>query len=100
MRLLEGEPRTFDVPLVHNTLLCMIPPCQERFQHSIPTQKSVDVFRPTYDASQTFVPPERRKSYTSRIAITFRFYRPDFAPGGSKEARREGTPRCSCKLPW
>jgi len=104
VHLLEGEPRTYDVPLAHNSLLCMIPPCQERYQHSIPTQKSADVFRPTYDADQTFIPPDKRKSYTSRIAITFRFYRPDFAPSGSKEKRggrrREGTPRCACQLPW
>lgn len=81
----------------------MVPPCQERFQHGIPTQKSVDVFRPTHDAQQNFIPPDQRKSYTSRIAITFRFYRPDFAPSEAKEGlerRREGTPRCSCKLPW
>lgn len=103
MRALEGEPRTFDVPLVHNTLLLMVPPCQEKFKHSIPTQPSIDAFRPAYGVDGTLFEPEERTSFSSRIAVTFRFYRPDFAPGGeqgTRGRRREGTPRCACGLPW
>lgn len=76
----------------------MVPPCQEAFKHSIPPQKSIDVFRPSYDAQGQFVPLDWRDKMTSRIAVTFRFYREDFRP--QAEGRRQGTPRCGCGIPW
>ena len=78
---------------------------QERFKHSIPQQKAIDLFRPS-------LPPPFPMDHdvaNYRINITFRFYRvrtpqliaetvvpltftqPDFHP--------ETTPRCRCNSP-
>jgi len=60
---------------------------QERFKHSVPLQKAVDLFH------SPFPPPFKMEHDVSnyRINITFRFYRPDFRP--------ETTPRCRCNIP-
>lgn len=63
----------------------------------------MDIFKPPYDSAQRWVPLEDRKGYTSRINITFRFYRPDFRPYpglGPGGAKRQGTPVCRCGIPW
>jgi hypothetical protein len=74
--------------------------CQERFKHAVPPQKTIDAFKSTYpppvlpsasigtseNRAFEMMPPE-----TSRINITFRFYRPDFAP--------TTIPRCHCGIP-
>lgn len=61
--------------------------CQERFKHSIPPQSAIDLYRPAYP--QTDGRPI--ESTNVRINITFRFYRPDFAP--------PSIPRCKCGIP-
>ena len=43
---------------------------------SVPIAKALDLFRPGYDIEQRAIPLESQKTYTSRINITFRFYRP------------------------
>ncbi|KZT56427.1 hypothetical protein CALCODRAFT_435763 [Calocera cornea HHB12733] len=80
------EPRTFDIPLPHNSLLIMHPLTQERFKHSIPPQTRLDVFRPPLPA----LPGGDTRAYNQRINITFRFYRPDFC---------DLAPNCACGLP-
>lgn len=42
---------------------------------SIPPQKAIDIYRPQWDREGNPVPPEKQETYTSRINITFRFYR-------------------------
>jgi hypothetical protein len=54
-------------------LLIMHAGCQERYKHSVPPARALD------------------GAYACRINITFRFFRPDFAP-----AR---VPRCACGVP-
>ncbi|KAF9228641.1 hypothetical protein BS17DRAFT_202612 [Gyrodon lividus] len=81
--------RTFNVPLLHNSLTVMHATCQESFKHSIPPQPTLDLYRPLYPhPARPFSPPERSNC---RINITFRFYRPDFHP--------KSTPRCKCDVP-
>ncbi|CAE6462070.1 unnamed protein product [Rhizoctonia solani] len=80
---LQREARTYIVPLPHNSLVIMHPPCQERFKHTVPSQQAIDMFRPPF-------PPNSEPSNV-RINITFRFYRPDFKPNT--------TPRCACGDP-
>ncbi|KAJ9117157.1 hypothetical protein QFC20_000300 [Naganishia adeliensis] len=102
---LGNSLRTYAVTLGHNSLCIMHAGTQELYKHTVPPTPtgSVDIFKPPYDSAQRWVPPEARKGYTSRINITFRFYRPDFrpypglAPGGGK---RQGTPVCRCGIPW
>jgi len=77
------EPRTFDIPLPHNSLLIMHPTTQERFKHSIPPQSRLDVFRPAIPP----FPGADVPAYNQRINITFRFYRPDFC---------DSAPKCKC----
>lgn len=81
------QPRTFYISLPHNSLTIMHASCQERFRHSIPQQSSIDIYKPAF-------PPEsgeKIQEYNSRINITFRFYRPDFAC--------DRNPVCKCGLP-
>jgi hypothetical protein len=47
--------------------------CQERYKHSVPPARALD------------------GAYACRINITFRFFRPDFAP--------TRVPRCACGVP-
>ena len=50
----------------------MHPPTQERYKHSVPPQKAIDLFRPAYDEEQQPVAKEGRTAYKARIGITFR----------------------------
>ena len=50
----------------------MHPPTQERYKHSVPTQKAIDLFRPAFDEHQQPIPKEDRVAYKARIGITFR----------------------------
>ena len=43
---------------------------------SVPTAKALDLFRPGYDIDQLPINSANQKTYTARINITFRFYRP------------------------
>jgi hypothetical protein len=83
----ERNAQTFNIPVNHNSLLIMHASCQERFKHAVPPQQTIDAFKPI------FPPPAREMmpANTSRINITFRFYRPDFAA--------KTIPRCHCGVP-
>ena len=89
--------RTYEVTLGHNSLVLMNAGCQERYKHTsvyrrhhygtrvvrgaecgilrVPTQKALDLFRPAFDLLQEPIPPDQQTAHTSRINITFRFYR-------------------------
>ncbi|WVQ94531.1 hypothetical protein IAU59_001610 [Kwoniella sp. CBS 9459] len=82
--------RTYEVNLGHNSLCLMNAGCQERFKHTVPPQKALDLFRPAYDQSEDAILLFKQKAYTSRINITFRT-----GPLGL----REGTPTCRCGIP-
>ncbi|KAG8827605.1 hypothetical protein FRC17_007751 [Serendipita sp. 399] len=94
----ERNAQTFNIPVTHNSLLIMHASCQERFKHCVPPQQTIDAFKPPFppppalakqgdkDDQMEMMPPD-----TSRINITFRFYRPDFAP--------KSIPRCHCGVP-
>lgn len=109
-----GHPlRTYALRLAHNSLCIMHAGTQELYKHSVPpaANGSLDRFKPAYDERMARIPPAHRKGYTSRINITFRFYRPDFRPypgkpfGESRAGaaphgqRRQGTPVCRCGIP-
>ncbi|KAJ3313351.1 hypothetical protein HDV04_002157 [Boothiomyces sp. JEL0838] len=75
--------QTYDILLPHNCLLVMFPPCQERFKHTVPkigatVSKSIGtlISHPT--------------SGTSRICITYRMTRPEYA---------DNVPTCNCGSP-
>lgn len=85
----ERHPRTFNVPLPHNSLVIMHAATQESFKHSIPPQSALDLYRPLYPhSSRPTSPPEPSNC---RINVTFRFYRPDFSSNS--------IPRCKCGAP-
>jgi 2OG-Fe(II) oxygenase superfamily len=96
----ERNAQTFNIPVTHNSLLIMHASCQERFKHAVPPQQTIDVFKPVFppaalpsasigtSGSRTL---EMMAPETSRINITFRFYRPDFAS--------KTIPRCHCGIP-
>jgi len=69
----------------------------------VPPQKALDLFRPAFDIFEQAIPPDRQQTYTTRINITFRFYRDDFHPspgtGLKGDATRQGTPSCKCGMP-
>ncbi|KAG8944081.1 hypothetical protein FRC00_010770 [Tulasnella sp. 408] len=103
--------RTFNVSLPHNSVRVFRPPltvlvltwfcisnyqliimhggCQEHFKHTIPIipGTGIDAFRPAFPKD----PSSPAATYNERINVTFRFYRPDFAPST--------TPRCKCNIP-
>jgi hypothetical protein len=108
----ERNAQTFNIPVTHNSLLIMHASCQERFKHAVPPQQTIDAFKPQFppplhdDADQdsrlhlddsAHKPeteddgPDMMPPTTSRINITFRFYRPDFRPAS--------IPRCHCGIP-
>ncbi|KAG6854922.1 hypothetical protein C0991_009745 [Blastosporella zonata] len=59
----------------------------ERFKHSIPPQPAIDIYHPAFpETPGGVIEPSK-----CRINITFRFYRPDFAPAS--------IPRCKCGIP-
>lgn len=71
-----GRPtRTYEVQLAHNSLCLMTAGCQERYKHTVPPQRALDTFRPGWDAMGEAVRAGEGESYTTRINITFRFYR-------------------------
>ncbi|EIW69031.1 hypothetical protein TREMEDRAFT_39338, partial [Tremella mesenterica DSM 1558] len=72
---LTTPTRTYEVKLGHNTLVLMNAGCQERYKHTVPTQKALDLFRPAWAIDQSPIPPTDQKAYASRINLTFRFYR-------------------------
>lgn len=98
----ERNAQTFNIPLTHNSLAIMHASCQERFKHTIPPQQTIDAFKPPFPPPPShsvsnqsteeveewgdMMPPS-----TSRINITFRFYRPDFKP--------TSIPKCQCGVP-
>lgn len=63
--------------------------CQEHFKHTIPIipGTGIDAFKPAFPKD----PSSPAATYNERINVTFRFYRPDFAPST--------TPRCKCNIP-
>lgn len=67
--------RSYEVTLGHNSLCLMTPGCQERFKHTVPPQKALDVFRMTWDADGRPIPPSEQIPSVTRINLTFRFYR-------------------------
>ncbi|WWC60158.1 uncharacterized protein I303_102722 [Kwoniella dejecticola CBS 10117] len=93
--------RTYELNLGHNSLCLMNGGCQERFKHTVPPQKALDLFRPAFDANEDPILLCDQKTYTSRINITFRFYRDDFHPDPAigPYGPREGTPLCKCGIP-
>ncbi|KAK6907200.1 hypothetical protein I203_101190 [Kwoniella mangroviensis CBS 8507] len=100
--------RTYELKLGHNSLCLMNAGCQERYKHTVPPQKALDLFRPTFDKDERPIPLHQQRTYTSRINITFRvdyhngrFYRDDFHPNPSTgpSGPREGTPICKCGIP-
>ncbi|GMK56622.1 hypothetical protein CspeluHIS016_0304620 [Cutaneotrichosporon spelunceum] len=95
----DEPPRTYEVTLGNNTLVLMTPGCQERYKHTIPPQRALDTFRIGWDAEGQPIPPEEQTPYTTRINITFRFYREDFHPDPSPDGLRSGTPFCKCGFP-
>ncbi|BEJ13347.1 hypothetical protein CspHIS471_0305210 [Cutaneotrichosporon sp. HIS471] len=95
----DEPPRTYEVTLGNNTLVLMTPGCQERYKHMIPPQRALDTFRISWDAEGQPIPLDEQTAYTSRINITFRFYRQDFHPEPSPDGLRSGTPYCKCGFP-
>ncbi|GHJ88607.1 hypothetical protein NliqN6_5009 [Naganishia liquefaciens] len=105
-----GHPiRTYALRLAHNSLCIMHAGTQELYKHTVPpaSNGSLDMFKPAYDEQMAPIPPEKRQGYTSRINITFRFYRPDFRPypgkplgkaGTPSQQPRQGTPVCRCGI--
>ncbi|CCA72374.1 hypothetical protein PIIN_06308 [Serendipita indica DSM 11827] len=87
----ERNAQTFHVPVVHNSLLIMHASCQERFKHTIPPQQTIDAFKPPFPPPVSIDEDQMMPPTTSRINITFRFYRPDFAA--------KSIPRCQCDIP-
>lgn len=91
----ERNAQTFNIPVTHNSLTIMHASCQERFKHTIPPQQTIDAFKPAFppptvgeleNTASDIMPPD-----ISRINITFRFYRPDFAA--------KTIPKCHCGIP-
>eukprot|EP00884_Botryococcus_braunii_P010896 jgi/Botrbrau1/19808/Bobra.0124s0051.1 len=64
-----------DIPLPHNTLLIMWPPCQEEWVHEVPKTKSVG---------------QHTVAGLQRVNLTFRKMKPDWSAM---------TPSCSCRRP-
>ncbi|ODO09235.1 hypothetical protein I350_02835 [Cryptococcus amylolentus CBS 6273] len=74
----DKPPRTFELTLSHNSLCLMNAGCQERFKHTVPTQKAIDLYRARFDINQNPIAEHKQAASTSRINITFRFYREAF----------------------
>ena len=72
--------------------------CQEMFKHSVPPQRTIDLFHPPFppppELLHVMPAPEdgdTQPGSNVRINITFRFFRPDFRPST--------TPKCKCGVP-
>ncbi|KDQ60675.1 hypothetical protein JAAARDRAFT_55409 [Jaapia argillacea MUCL 33604] len=92
------QPRTYNIPVTHNSLLIMHASTQEKFKHTVPPQPTIDLFRPPFPrqsppfaSSSSSNPDHQIEPSNCRINITFRFYRPDFHPST--------IPRCKCGVP-
>ncbi|KAG8891221.1 hypothetical protein FRB99_003767 [Tulasnella sp. 403] len=81
--------QTYNISLPHNSLIIMHASCQEHFKHSIPIIPStgIDIFKPSFPRDDK----TPIAAHTERINVTFRFFRPDFAP--------ETIPKCKCDVP-
>ncbi|POY69912.1 hypothetical protein BMF94_7092 [Rhodotorula taiwanensis] len=101
------EIRTLDIVLPHNSLLIMHAGCQERYKHAVPPVNGMDVFRlprTSLEVSDCFSEEEKEvllaRKWNERINMTFRHYRPDFAPRTlTSPPGYVGTPRCACGVP-
>ncbi|KWU43258.1 hypothetical protein RHOSPDRAFT_19812 [Rhodotorula sp. JG-1b] len=99
--------RTLDIILPHNSLLIMHAGCQERYKHAVPPMNGMDVFRlpkSSLTESEHFSTAEKEvllnRKWNERINMTFRHYRPDFAPRTSNSPPGyAGTPLCACGVP-
>ncbi|GAA5988349.1 hypothetical protein JCM10908_002177 [Rhodotorula pacifica] len=99
--------RTLDIILPHNSLLIMHAGCQERYKHAVPPMNGMDVFRlpkSSLAGSGCFSEQEKevllQRKWNERINMTFRHYRPDFAPRTSTSPPGYvGTPLCACGVP-
>ncbi|GAA5901989.1 hypothetical protein JCM6882_000161 [Rhodosporidiobolus microsporus] len=104
--------RTLEIHLPHNSLLVMHGGVQETYKHCIPPAV-IDVFKlpkGTLSAQDGFGEDEvmelEGKKWIERINMTFRHYRPDFAPLPSSADTKTpsmssyaGTPHCACGVP-
>ncbi|GAA5991046.1 hypothetical protein JCM5350_005407 [Sporobolomyces pararoseus] len=118
--------RTLEITLPHNSLLIMHGGTQEVFKHCVPPVSGMDVFKLPRGS---LVPSEEERTrdeietlmntkWRERINMTFRHYRPDFAPldpslpppstswlstlpstVSSSTPVYMGTPLCSCGKP-
>ncbi|GAA5821339.1 hypothetical protein JCM3770_006254 [Rhodotorula araucariae] len=98
------EVRTLDIPLPHNSLLIMHAGCQEAYKHAVPPLGGgMDLFRLPRAALGALDAADRaaaQRGYRERINMTFRHYRPDFAPRTAlSPPAYTGTPRCACGVP-
>ncbi|BGP17155.1 hypothetical protein JCM10213v2_005171 [Rhodosporidiobolus nylandii] len=109
--------RTLSLHLPHNSLLIMHAGVQEVFKHCVPpVGGGMDVFalrkgllRPGKDTgegeggggwSEEKVKELEGRKWRERINMTFRHYRPDFAPRTpTSPASYAGTPLCACGVP-
>ncbi|CAG8804897.1 30288_t:CDS:2 [Gigaspora margarita] len=76
-RINEKSSRIISIPLPHNSLLIMWPPCQELWKHEVCSQNVIDNLHPI--------------AGSKRINITFRQFRDEYTA--------EWTPKCSCGIP-
>ncbi|GAA5935916.1 uncharacterized protein JCM15063_001848 [Sporobolomyces koalae] len=115
--------RTLEITLPHNSLLIMHGGTQEAFKHCVPPVTGMDVFkipRGTLNAgarTSDEVDALLQTKWRERINMTFRHYRPDFAPvdpslplpstswlsalpsEDANAGQYRGTPNCSCGKP-
>ncbi|CAG8740838.1 1813_t:CDS:2 [Racocetra persica] len=75
-RINEKSSRIISIPLPHNSLLIMWPPCQELWKHEVCSQNVIDNLHPI--------------AGSKRINITFRQFRDEYTA--------EWTPKCSCGI--
>ncbi|CAG8484177.1 3379_t:CDS:2, partial [Scutellospora calospora] len=75
-RIDEKPSRIISIPLPHNSLLIMWPPCQELWKHEVCSQNILDNIHPI--------------AGPKRINITFRQFRDEYTA--------EWTPNCSCGI--
>jgi alkylated DNA repair dioxygenase AlkB len=68
-------PRTYEIPLTHNSVIIMHGGTQEWYKHSIPPVakgRAIDLYKPAWTKDGQFIPAEDRVGYNSRINVTFR----------------------------
>ncbi|SCV69990.1 BQ2448_1384 [Microbotryum intermedium] len=95
MPLPDIKMRTLDLVLPHKSLCLMLPGTQEFYKHSVQPVSALDTFKIS----------GQEERYRGRISITFRHYRPDYAPLPDQASisllagSYAGTPHCHCKFP-